>query len=149
MTTNSPRPSSAGVSRRMIAQAERDTSTEMRLRRELHKKGLRYRLHRRLISGLRREVDIVFVTERVAVMVDGCFWHGCKHHGTVPKSNRDWWTEKIEQNRLRDADTDRRLIAEGWTVERVWEHEDPLVAANRVEQLVTARRARGMSCSRD
>jgi DNA mismatch endonuclease (patch repair protein) len=81
----------------------------------------------------------VFSRARVAVFVDGCFWHGCPTHGTWPKQNGDWWREKIETNRQRDADTDRRISAAGWVVVRLWEHEDPNVGADAVERLVRQR----------
>lgn len=126
----------------MAQQRARDTSTELALRRELHRLGLRYRVHRRPLPGVRREADVVFGPSRVAVFVDGCFWHGCPEHATWPRSNAEFWRTKIEGNRLRDADTDRRLIEAGWAVPRVWEHEDPAVAARRVRDLVATRRPR-------
>lgn len=86
-------------------------------------------------------MDILFVGARVAVFVDGCFWHGCPSHATWPKRNADWWRSKIEGNVARDADTDERLGREGWLVLRVWEHEDPDVAADRVERAVRSRLA--------
>jgi DNA mismatch endonuclease (patch repair protein) len=78
---------------------------------------------------------------RLAVYVDGCFWHGCPEHHTRPRVNSEWWTWKIQRNRARDADTNRRLTDAGWSVVRVWEHEDPDVAADRVERAVRARLA--------
>lgn len=112
----------------MRAQKERDTSPEMLIRRQLHAVGLRYRLHRR-IPGTRREIDIALVQYRIAVFVDGCFWHGCPEHGTLPKTNRAWWQRKLATNRSRDIDTNARLAESGWTVVRIWEHEDPGRAA--------------------
>ena len=120
----------------MRAQRERDTGTERALRSELHARGLRFRLHRRLLKGLRREADLVFPRARVAVFVDGCFWHGCPEHATWPRNNAAFWREKIETNVARDRDTDARLAAEGWTVIRVWEHEAPAEAAKRIEAAV-------------
>jgi DNA mismatch endonuclease (patch repair protein) len=84
----------------------------------------------------RRRADVIFPRVGVAVFVDGCFWHGCPEHASWPKANADWWREKIEANRARDRDTDRRLAEAGWTVVRVWEHEDPTTAADRVESAV-------------
>jgi len=110
----------------------RDTGPELRLRSALHRRGLRFRVNRRVTDSLRGSVDIVFRTARVAVFVDGCFWHKCPSHGTVPKANQDWWTEKLAGNVARDRRTDAALAAEGWTVVRVWEHEDPEAAADRV-----------------
>lgn len=115
----------------MQSQRVRDTAPEMALRRELHRRGLRYRVDYPVLP--RRRADIVFTKARVAVFVDGCFWHGCPEHGTWPQNNAEWWRTKIEANRARDANTDERLRADGWTVVRVWEHEDAPSAAARVE----------------
>lgn len=101
--------------------------------------GLRYRVDRAILAGLRRRVDIVFSSARVAVFVDGCFWHRCPEHGTSPRSNSAWWRAKLDANHVRDADTDRRLHEAGWTVVRVWEHDDPTVAAARIAQLIRSR----------
>jgi len=110
--------------------------------------GLRYRIHRRPLPRLRREADIVFARARVAVFVDGCFWHGCPDHGTSPKVNGDWWAEKLQANQARDLDTTAQLIAAGWAAVRVWEHEDPVDAAQRVSAAVALglrRAGQGMS----
>lgn len=132
--------SSAATRSRMSRQRARDTGTELAVRRELHGLGLRYRVHRRPLPEVRREADVLFGPSRVAVFVDGCFWHGCPEHATWPRSNAEFWRAKIEGNRQRDADTDRRLAEAGWAVLRVWEHEDPAVAARRVRDLVATRR---------
>lgn len=124
---------------RMERQARRDTGPERALRSELHRRGLRYRVQVSLVDR-RRKHDIVFTRAKVVVEVRGCFWHGCPDHGTLPKANRDWWAEKIEANRRRDEDTDERLAAAGWTVIVVWEHDDPVAAADRVEATVRGRR---------
>ncbi|MFD0151637.1 very short patch repair endonuclease [Streptomyces sp. NPDC055721] len=129
------------TSSRMSRQRSRDTDTEMALRRLLHASGLRYRVHRRPLTGVRREADIVFGPTKVAVFVDGCFWHGCPEHATWPKRNAEFWREKIEKNRARDANTDARLKEEGWLSVRVWEHESPDAAAARVAAVVAERRA--------
>jgi DNA mismatch endonuclease (patch repair protein) len=120
----------------MEKQRRRDTAPEVALRSALFRLGLRFRIERALVKGLRRKADIVFPRRRIAIFVDGCFWHGCPEHGTWPKANAAWWRAKIEKNRLRDADTDRRLKAEGWTVVRVWEHESAADAAERIAALV-------------
>jgi DNA mismatch endonuclease (patch repair protein) len=120
----------------MEHQRSRDTAAEMALRRRLHALGLRFRINRRPLPGTRRTADIVFGPARVAVFVDGCFWHGCPEHGTWPKTNAEWWRAKIEANRARDRDTDRRLAEAGWTILRIWEHEPPEVAAKRVAAAV-------------
>lgn len=140
----SPRPAAAprdaAVSRRMSAQSRRDTSPELALRSELYRRGLGYRVHRRPLPGLRREADLVFPGPRVAVFVDGCFWHSCPEHGSEPRNNAQWWIDKLEGNRRRDRDTDRRLTEAGWLSLRVWEHERASEAADRVQEAVQGRR---------
>jgi DNA mismatch endonuclease, patch repair protein len=128
---------------RMSRQRSKDTDVEVALRRLLHAMGLRYRVHRRPLKGVRREADVVFGPTKVAVYVDGCFWHGCPEHATWPKRNAEFWKTKIEGNRTRDADTDRRMAEAGWLVVRVWEHEDAATAAARVRDAVIARRTAG------
>jgi DNA mismatch endonuclease (patch repair protein) len=116
----------------MKSQRQRDTAAELKVRSELHRRGLRFRVHYPL-PHLRRRADIAFPRQRIAVFVDGCFWHGCPQHGTWPKQNANWWRDKIEVNRRRDADTDARLKEEGWSVVRVWEHEAAEAAAHAIE----------------
>jgi len=140
MTERRPRPSSAVASARLAKQKLRDTGAELSLRSELHSRGLRFRVHRRPLENLRREADVVFPGARVAVFVDGCFWHGCPQHGTWPKSNSEWWRAKIESNRARDQETDKRLAEAGWIPVRVWSHEPPDDAASRIAALVRQRR---------
>jgi DNA mismatch endonuclease (patch repair protein) len=125
---------------RMSKQRSRDTEIEVALRRELHRLGLRYRVHRRPVLAVRREADVVFGPAKVAVFVDGCFWHGCPEHGTWPKRNGEFWRAKIEANRVRDANTDLVLAEAGWLSVRVWEHEPPDAAAARVHHAVLGRR---------
>ncbi|EME14427.1 very short patch repair endonuclease [Rhodococcus triatomae] len=136
--TPRPLPDSAATRDRMSAQRRRDTAPELALRRELHRRGRRYRVDRAPLPGMRRRADLVFPGERVAVFVDGCFWHSCPEHATSPKNNADWWAEKLAGNVARDRDTDTRLAAAGWTVVRVWEHENPMVAADAVEAALRA-----------
>lgn len=131
---SSPLPSSPEALRRMQRQRRSDTRPELDLRRELHRRGLRYRVDTKVLTGLRRRADIVFPRQKVAVFVDGCFWHACPEHGTSPKANAGWWQEKLDANVRRDRDTDRRLREAGWTPVRIWEHEDPIEAADLVEQ---------------
>lgn len=131
-----------GLSQRMARYPRRDTTPEIALRRELHRRGLRYRIDAPLPGIPRRRADILFTRAKVAVFVDGCFWHGCPHHGTQPKNNASWWQVKLEGNKARDADTNARLEANGWTVLRFWEHEDPLDAATDVEAAVRSPTAR-------
>jgi DNA mismatch endonuclease (patch repair protein) len=120
----------------MARTGRRDTKPELLLRRELHRRGLRFRVDRAVLGDRRRRADLVFGPARLAVFVDGCFWHGCPEHATWPTNNADYWREKIETNRLRDRDTDARLANAGWRVIRVWEHEDTGLAADRIEALV-------------
>jgi DNA mismatch endonuclease, patch repair protein len=119
----------------MATTKRRDTRPELALRSALHRRGMRFFVDR-IVFGKRRRVDIVFPTERVAVFVDGCFWHSCPKHGTTPLRNREWWIAKLGANRIRDADSDRVLRDRGWTVIRFYEHEDPVLAADAVVNLV-------------
>lgn len=112
--------------------ARKHTAPEVALRRELHRRGHRYRLHQKIPGNRRRTIDIVFRRYKVAVFVDGCFWHGCPVHLHQPKANAQWWAWKIAANRARDLDATRELEVQGWTVVRVWEHESPVEAADRV-----------------
>jgi DNA mismatch endonuclease (patch repair protein) len=135
-----PFASSERVQRKMSNLARRDTGPELRLRRELHRLGLRYYVHRRPLSGLRREADIVFPKARVAVFVDGCFWHGCPDHGRrLHRTNGWYWPEKIERNKARDCDTDLQLERAGWSSVRVWEHDNHEVAAQQIAETVASR----------
>lgn len=120
----------------MARQRTQETAAEVALRRLLHRKGYRYRIHRQPVPGLRRTADIVFSRQRVAVFVDGCFWHCCPEHGTWPKRNAEWWRSKLEANQRRDRDTNDRLAAAGWQVVRVWEHESAEEAAERVVRVL-------------
>ncbi|RSO21709.1 very short patch repair endonuclease [Streptomyces sp. WAC 06725] len=127
----------------MSKQRSRDTAIEVAIRRELHAMGLRFRVHRRPLRGVRREADVVFGPAKVAIFVDGCFWHGCPEHMTWPKNNDQFWREKIEGNRRRDRDTDYRLAEAGWLPIRVWGHENASQAAERIHAAVVARRSTG------
>jgi DNA mismatch endonuclease (patch repair protein) len=132
--------STPGVRRRMQLQRERDTGPEMTVRRRLHALGLRYRVDVPIVPGTRRRADIVFSRARVAVFVDGCFWHGCPEHGRRDHATNGWyWPDKIRGNVARDADTTERLEAAGWIVMRFWEHDDLVVAADDVARMVRGR----------
>lgn len=122
----------AGVSERMRRQKRVDTSPELALRRALHAQGLRYRVGFPVPGRLRRTIDIAFTRLRVAVFVDGCFWHACPDHVTWPLRNGSWWRDKLETNAIRDRDTDAALQAAAWTVVRIWEHESTEVAVQMV-----------------
>lgn len=114
----------------------RDTGPEFALRSAVHALGLRYRVNARPLKGVRRTADLVFSRARVAVFLDGCFWHGCPEHHTVAKTNGEFWARKVSDNRRRDRDTDAKLAEAGWRSVRVWEHEDPVAAAERVRAAV-------------
>lgn len=120
----------------MSRQRRRDTKPEMLLRKELHRRGLRYRVDAKLPGMTRRRADVLFPRRKVAVFVDGCFWHACPLHATSPQNNNAWWRSKLEGNVARDRDTDQRLKELGWTVLRFWEHEDMALAADTVETTV-------------
>ncbi len=143
MSNDRPVPSSSGVSHRMSRARRRDTEPEMLIRREAHRRGLRYRVDKAIPGMPRRRADMIFAGAKVAVFVDGCFWHSCPEHLHLPKANREWWEHKLASIRARDADVTGEYAEHGWCVLRVWEHEDPQTAADRVEALVRARRASG------
>ncbi len=118
----------------------RNTGPELTLRRALWSLGLRYRLHRKMPG----RPDIVFVKRRVAVFVDGCFWHGCPLHAVRPKSNGRFWTRKLRKNKERDKEVDEILTSEGWTVMRYWEHQIEQDMGNVIRSVVKAvRRSAG------
>lgn len=119
----------------------RDTKPELALRRAVHALGLRYRVSARPLPDLRRTADLVFTRAKVAVFVDGCFWHGCPEHHTKAATNAGYWAEKVRRNRERDEETNRLLTEAGWQVIRFWEHEDPLAAAEVVADEVQSRRS--------
>jgi DNA mismatch endonuclease (patch repair protein) len=125
----------------MRATKRRDTDAEVALRSELHRRGLRYRLDVRPAPEVRTRADILFPRARVAVFIDGCFWHGCPVHATWPKANAEWWRCKIEANRQRDAESTRLLSEAGWVVLRFWAHEAPARAASRIARVIRARGA--------
>jgi DNA mismatch endonuclease, patch repair protein len=126
----------------MRANRRRDSGPERALRSALHRAGLRFRVDFPIRTSGRRPIrpDVVFPGRRVAVFVDGCFWHGCPQHGTQPATNEVYWTQKIGANRDRDLSTTAALKAAGWTVLRFWEHEDPGVAASVIAQVIRAQR---------
>jgi DNA mismatch endonuclease (patch repair protein) len=117
----------------MSLQARRDTQPELALRRALHARGYRYRVDWALPGMPRRRADIAFPRRRVAIFVDGCFWHSCPVHKTAPASNSQWWAQKLAKNVSRDRETDEYLRNMGWTVLRFWEHESVGDVLRRVE----------------
>lgn len=136
-----PQPSSAAASSVMRGNRWRDTSPEAAVRSVLHRRGRRFLKRRTIRLGGRRwtQPDVVFPRARVALYVDGCFWHRCPEHGTVPTANAWYWGPKLDRNVARDRDTDWQLTTMGWLVVRAWEHEDPIDVADRVEAALSSR----------
>lgn len=126
----------------MQANRSRDTGPEMAIRRLLHAMGLRYRVDVRPVREVRRRADIVFGPAKVAVFVDGCFWHRCPDHGSLPATNANYWIPKLERNVERDQETTILLKRAGWRVIRVWEHQPPDAAARRIAAAVYKRLSR-------
>lgn len=139
-----PHPSSPEATTKMVANRGKNTTPELRLRSRLHREGLRYRVHLPVRVDARRPVsiDVAFPKLKLAVFIDGCFWHGCREHRTVPKANGAYWGPKLTKNVERDLETTARLEQAGWTVRRYWEHDDPrdvaALVANTVAQLRNA-----------
>ncbi|MFJ4617860.1 very short patch repair endonuclease [Streptomyces sp. NPDC088812] len=130
----------------MSRQASKDTGVELAVRRLLHAAGLRYRVEYPVPGMPRRRIDVAFPRARVAVLIDGCFWHGCPQHATQPKSNREWWRAKLDRNMARDRETTEHLTTQGWTVLRFWEHVSPDEVAAAVQAAVELeRRVRGVA----
>jgi len=128
--------SSTAVRRVMQGNKSRDTVPEIAVRRAVYAMGMRYRVAARPLADLRRTADLLFRRSKVAVFIDGCFWHGCPAHHSPPKTNAGYWTQKIEGNRARDASTTQLLRAEGWTVLRFWSHEEPKSVADRIANVI-------------
>ncbi|MGI5501589.1 very short patch repair endonuclease [Lentzea sp. CA-135723] len=130
---SAPAATSEATSKVMRRTRRTGTAPEMAVRRALHRRGLRY-----LVdvappgTNRRRRVDVLLRGARIALFVDGCFWHSCPEHGHLPKANREWWRVKLHGVVVRDRDTDLQLAAAGWRVVRVWEHEDPDDVADRI-----------------
>ena len=129
---STPRPSSHAASNRMKAVRRTGTQAELALRQALDELGLEYETNVRPLPDFNRKADILFRKEKIAIFVDGCFWHGCPIHGTQAKANAEFWRKKIEANQRRDQVTNHRLQENGWLVIRVWEHELPADAARKI-----------------
>jgi DNA mismatch endonuclease (patch repair protein) len=127
----------------MRGNAAPSTSPEARLRSALHRAGLRFRKHVRADASIRCRPDVIFRTERIAVFVDGCFWHGCPKHFRPPRTNATYWNAKITRNQARDRQHDEQLSAAGWKVIRVWEHDAVNVMVTQIRAAVLARREDG------
>jgi DNA mismatch endonuclease (patch repair protein) len=141
MTTKARTPavswaSSEGTRRSMQSNKGRDTKPELALRSALHRRGHRFRVNIRPIAGFRRTADIAFTRKKLAIFVDGCFWHGCSEHGSLPRSNREFWTTKLKTNMARDIDTCECLEAVGWTCLRLWEHHSVDHMVQQVESVL-------------
>jgi DNA mismatch endonuclease (patch repair protein) len=132
-----PNPSSAAATAMGRGNRRRDTGPELQLGSILHRRGFRYRRDFPVTArSIRVRPDFVFSRVRVAVFVDGCFWHCCPIHGAVPKANAGYWVPKLARNCERDEEVTRALQADGWNVVRVWEHEPPIDAAVKVGKAV-------------
>ncbi|MDX3756356.1 very short patch repair endonuclease [Streptomyces mirabilis] len=125
----------------MSRQGSRDTAPEIAVRRLLHRSGLRYRVNVPVPGMPRRTIDIVFGRAKVAIFLDGCFWHGCPVHATRPKANAEWWRAKLDKNIARDRETTDHLRAAGWTVMRFWEHESAEDVARLIAAALTSERS--------
>lgn len=125
-----PIPLNPRVSQTMRRVRQKGTKPEKVLSSELFRRGMRFRVNYKQVPG---SPDIAFTKAKVAVFVDGCFWHACPVHGTVPKNNREWWEAKFERNAVRDRKTDQELEAMGWVPLRYWEHDDPEEIADEIE----------------
>lgn len=137
-----PTASSPLVSVRMRATPTRNTKLELLVRRELWRRGLRYRVDVRPLASLPRRADVVFPRLRVAVFLDGCYWHHCPAHGQIPKANAAWWQRKFAETARRDRETSSRLAAAKWTVVRIWEHESIEAVVRTIESALAAARLR-------
>lgn len=126
-----PVPLNAAVSNQMSRMRRSSTKPELLIRRELHRRGLRFRVNHPALPG---RPDIAFTRARLAVFVDGCFWHQCPTHAVMPKNNREWWMAKLQRNVERDREKDMALVDLGWHVLHFWEHEDPISVADEIEQ---------------
>lgn len=133
-----PQPPSQATSARMRMVRQTGTAAELAIRAEIDRLGLEYATDTQL-TGTRSRADLLFRASGVVVLVDGCFWHGCPTHATSPSANADWWRAKLETNRIRDQNTERRLHRDGWVVMRFWEHDDPTEVARQISETVDAR----------
>lgn len=123
---------SVGTRRSMVGNKARDTKPELAVRRLLHARGFRYRVNARPVAELRRTADILFTRQRIAIFIDGCYWHGCPRHYTAPRANGEFWANKVRRNQERDAETNALVEAAGWTVMRFWSHVPPLEVCEEV-----------------
>lgn len=139
-------PKSRSIAVRNVMRANRgvDTGPEVRLRSLVHRAGLRYAIDVRPESDINRRADLVFRDTKVAVFVNGCFWHGCPKHYSSPKSNMRYWSEKVRRNRERDIETRFLLKHRGWRVLVFWEHQPAESCSARVVSVVSERKRRSV-----
>jgi DNA mismatch endonuclease (patch repair protein) len=122
----------------MSRNRKRDTRPELAIRSALHARGLRFRVdHRLRLTEIAVRPDIVFTRRRIAIFIDGCFWHSCPQHGTSPKRNVSYWHPKLRRNVERDRRVDRALADSGWQALRYWEHEDVASVVDRIELVIS------------
>ena len=142
MLARAPRPSDRSTALRMQTQRQRDTQCELAIRRQLYRLGIRYRIDCRPVPDVHRRADIVIRPAKIALFMDGCFWHKCPLHWKPPKRHAAWWINKVESTARRDKETSDLLERLGWLVIRAWEHECPEVVADKVVQAVCQRHPR-------
>lgn len=131
----------------MRGNRQSDTTLEVRVRSELHRRGLRFRKQLPITAGnVRVRADVVFPRQRVAVFLDGCFWHRCPEHGNSPRVNSDYWSAKLDRNVEHDQRVTAALDAAGWIVLRIWEHVPAHLAADQVQTMLTSCKAAGDAC---
>jgi DNA mismatch endonuclease, patch repair protein len=136
-----PAPSPSSATATMRANRSHDTGPELRLRRALHAVGYRYRVNVHLhVPGRRVRPDLVFTKWRLAVFVDGCYWHRCPEHGRLPSDPTGYWAVKLQRNVDRDSAVDRALEISGWRVLRIWEHIPVGQAVAMVEDAIRKER---------
>ena len=138
-----PRAPSESVRSRMSRQRRKNTAPEVEVRRELHARGVRFRTDVKLERDLRTRADIAWRRLKLAIFIDGCFWHGCPEHATRPAANAEWWAVKLDGNIARDRRTDAILADRGWTVLRFWEHQAPADVADAIVAVLRGLRNEG------
>lgn len=140
-------PSSPEISRHKAKVRQTGSDAEIAIRGELYRRGLRYRVDNEVLKKPRRVADVASPGLKIVVFIDGYFWHGCPKNATWPKQNAEFWRQKIEANRLRDTDTNSRLLESGWTVLRFWKHESPIEATDTVAQAVAIEKTKRCTSS--
>lgn len=142
MGRKGPKPSSSAAKSRMEAAKPKNTLPEIKLQTALAELGINFETDVKPIEDLHRRADVLIREGKIAIFVDGCFWHGCPIHGTQAKANAEFWADKIKRNQERDLDTNEHLEAAGWTVIRIWEHEDPNDAAKQIADIIKEKKSK-------